>query len=92
MCETNNIGWSWWPVKKNAINNVLNVPINKEYEDLVKYWKGEISTAPSATETYNAVMQWAENHKIEKKFGFVYFMKMFEPLGLLFIMHLYMLH
>jgi hypothetical protein len=64
-CETNNIGWSWWPVKKNGINNVLNVPINKGYEDLVEYWKGEITTAPTETEAYNAVMQWAENHKIE---------------------------
>ncbi|KOH43206.1 carbohydrate-binding protein [Sunxiuqinia dokdonensis] len=65
LCETNNVGWSWWPVKKNGINNVLNVPINKGYEDLVKYWKGEISTAPTQTQAYQAVMQWAENHKIE---------------------------
>ncbi len=64
-CETNNIGWSWWPVKKNGINNVLNVPINRAYEDLVKYWKGEITTAPTEIKAYNAVMQWAENHKIE---------------------------
>lgn len=65
LCETNNIGWSWWPIKKNGINNVLSVSLNKEYEDLVKYWRGEISTAPSATETFDAVMQWSENHKIE---------------------------
>lgn len=65
LCESNNVGWSWWPVKKNGINNVLNVPINKGYEDLVKYWKGEISTAPTETQAYQAVMQWAENHKIE---------------------------
>lgn len=64
-CEANNIGWSWWPVKKNGINNVLNVPINKDYEDLVKYWKGEITTAPTAEKAFQAVMQWAENHKIE---------------------------
>jgi hypothetical protein len=64
-CEANNIGWSWWPVKKNGINNVLNVPINKDYEDLVKYWKGEITAAPGADKAYRAVMQWAENHKIE---------------------------
>lgn len=65
LCESNNIGWSWWPVKKNSIHNVLNVPINKEYEDLVKYLKGEISTAPTADETFAAVMQWSENHRIE---------------------------
>ena len=65
LCESNNIGWSWWPVKKNSINNVLNVPINKEYENLIKYWRGEISIKPSETKAFNAVMQWAENHKIE---------------------------
>ncbi len=64
-CETNNIGWSWWPVKKNGINNVLNVTLNKDYDNLVKYWKGEISVAPSAENAYKAVMQWAENHKIK---------------------------
>lgn len=65
LCESNNIGWSWWPVKKNSINNVLNVPINKEYEDLIKYWKGEISTKPTESEAFKAVMEWSENHKIE---------------------------
>lgn len=63
--EKNNIGWSWWPVKKNSINNVLNVPINKEYEELIQYWKNEITTAPSADKTFRAVMQWADNHKIK---------------------------
>lgn len=65
LCESNNIGWSWWPVKKNSINNVLNVTINKDYEDLVKFWKGEISTAPTEDKAYQAVLKWAENHKIE---------------------------
>lgn len=65
LCENNNIGWSWWPVKKNGINNVLNVPINKEYEDIVRYWRGEISAKPTPVQTFDAVMQWAENHKIE---------------------------
>ncbi len=63
-CEKNNIGWSWWPVKKNGINNPLFVTLNKEYEDLVKYWKGEITTKPSGIQTFNAVKQWADNHKI----------------------------
>ncbi len=65
LCETNDIGWSWWPVKKNGINNVLYVSINKDYEDLIKYWKGEIATAPGEDEAFQAVMQWAENQKIE---------------------------
>lgn len=65
LCESLHIGWSWWPVKKSSINNVLNVTLNKEYEDLVKYWKGEIAGAPSEEEAFQAVLQWAENHRIE---------------------------
>ena len=65
LCETNNVGWSWWPVKKNGLNNVLSVNLNKSYDDLIKYWKGEISTAPTVDEAFQAVLQWAENHKIE---------------------------
>lgn len=65
LCESNNIGWSWWPVKKSSINNVLNVTLNKEYEDLIKYWKGETANQPSAEEAFQAVLKWTENHKIE---------------------------
>lgn len=63
-CEQNNIGWSWWPVKKNGINNVLYVTVNAGYLNLIKYWKGEIAAAPNVAEAYEAVMTWAENHKI----------------------------
>ncbi len=65
LCESNEIGWSWWPVKKNSINNILNVPLNKAYDDLVKYWKGEITTTPTETQAFQAVLQWTENHRIE---------------------------
>jgi len=65
LAEKNNIGWSWWPVKKNWFNNILNVSLNEEYDNLVKYWRGEISTAPSEEEAFQAVLQWAENHKLE---------------------------
>lgn len=64
-CEQNNIGWSWWPVKKNGINNVLFVPMSNRYQNLVRYLKGEISTAPSALEANQAVLEWAKNQKIE---------------------------
>lgn len=64
-CEENNIGWSWWPVKKNGVNNPLNVAVNQSYLDLVRYWRGEISTPPSAAVATSAVMQWAKNHRIE---------------------------
>ncbi len=63
-CEKNNMGWSWWPVKKNGINNVLFVEVPKRYDDLVKYWRGEITQKPSAAETFQAVKEWANAHKI----------------------------
>jgi endoglucanase len=65
LSELHNIGWSWWPVKKNSINNVMNVTLNEDYINLIKYWRGEISTSPSEEEAFQAVLQWAENHKLE---------------------------
>ena len=28
LLESNNIGWSWWPLKKLGINNPLQIPGN----------------------------------------------------------------
>ena len=40
LCESQNIGWSWWPVKKAGINNPLRVEINEDYQQLIDNWKG----------------------------------------------------
>jgi len=61
-CEKSNIGWSFWPVKKNGLNNVLYVKINEGYEKLVNR---SMSKTSDPVETFDAVMQWAENHKIQ---------------------------
>jgi endoglucanase len=63
LYENNNIGWSWWPVKKSKINNVLKVTTDDNYRELIKSWKN--NTPLSADQTYKAVMQYANNHKIE---------------------------
>lgn len=60
--EENNIGWSWWPVKKNDLNCVLSVPLNAGYEKLLN---NKMSASSDPDETFEAIMQWAENHKIE---------------------------
>lgn len=65
LCETNNVGWSWWPHKKAGINNPMEVTLPQEYEDLIKYWKGEITERPTEGQVYNAVMSFAESFKIE---------------------------
>ena len=64
LMEDNNLGWSWWPVKKAGINNILKSTVNSDYQALVDYWRGK-STKPSADEAFNAVMTFSENHKFE---------------------------
>ncbi|MBN1952421.1 MAG: carbohydrate-binding protein [Bacteroidales bacterium] len=63
LCESKSIGWSWWPVKKSGINNVLRVITNEDYSQLITDWTN--GTTPNADEAFAAVLQYAENHKIE---------------------------
>lgn len=63
LTESKNIGWSWWPVKKVAVNNPLQVIKNEDYTKLIEYWKGNASK-PSSEAAFNAVMKFAENHNI----------------------------
>lgn len=63
LCEDNNIGWSWWPVKKSGINNVMYVETNDDYKQLIEVWKG--NGTMTADEAFDAVMGYAEAHKIE---------------------------
>ncbi|KAF0199117.1 MAG: glycoside hydrolase family protein [Bacteroidetes bacterium] len=64
LCESNHIGWSWWPVKKDGINNVLKVPSSRNYDDLISYWETG-SPAMTTEQAFTAVMDWAENHRIQ---------------------------
>jgi hypothetical protein len=64
LCEQNEIGWAWWPVKKAGINNVLQAPESQAYNNLMNYWKSGFPVM-NADEAFAAVMEWAENHKIE---------------------------
>lgn len=65
LVEKNNIGWAWWPLKK--INNIvgpLTVKKNDGYQALLEYWqKGGVK--PSVETAKAALMQQAENLKIE---------------------------
>ena len=64
LCEAENVGWSFWPVKKMGTSNVLQVKRHEPYFDIVNYWGGS-GSAPSADDAYNAVMQLAANHHID---------------------------
>ena len=63
LLEKSNIGWSWWPVKKSRVNNVLKVKTGDKYLKLMNAW-GNYQVL-SEEETFEAVMEYAESHKIE---------------------------
>lgn len=65
VCENNNIGWSWWPVKKNDLNCVLYVEMPGSYDTLMKVWNGDLNITLTEDQMFQAVLDWAENHKIE---------------------------
>lgn len=65
LMEDNDIGWAWWPMKKVAsVVNPMTIPKNDDYNALLQYWTNG-GTRPSAAFAKNAVMQLAENTKIE---------------------------
>jgi hypothetical protein len=65
LAEQNKIGWSWWPVKKAGINNVLMVPESQQYNNLLSYWQTG-SPSMTADQAFSAVLDWANNHHIGK--------------------------
>jgi len=65
LCEDNNIGWAWWPMKKiDNIAGPASVTKTTEYQTLLNYWQNG-GTAPTQTFAFNALMQIAENYKME---------------------------
>lgn len=67
LMEDNNIGWCWWPLKKLGFNNPLEVIVNPGYEQILAYWRGE-AEKPSEAQAYKALMQLAENTKLENNY------------------------
>jgi hypothetical protein len=65
LVEANNIGWSWWPMKKiENIAGPASVTKPDGYQTLLNYWQNG-GTAPNATTAFNTLMQLAENYKIQ---------------------------
>ncbi len=64
LCESQNIGWSWWPVKKTGNNNVLKADVNDDYTQLIENWKGNRPFL-SEDEAFQAVLTFADRHRIE---------------------------
>lgn len=64
LFENNDFGWSWWPLKKLGGNNPLQIKRNDGYQAILDYWGGN-GPKPSEEEAYEALMQYAEDLKLE---------------------------
>jgi len=65
LFEKNNIGWSWWPLKKLGYNNPLQVRSNLNYDALVDYWNGKASKPPKESNVYSGLLEFATYTKFE---------------------------
>ena len=65
LFESNNIGWSWWTMRKiEAINSPYNIKMPPGYQNIIDYWKGE-GPKPTEEEAWEGMMQLIENVKVE---------------------------
>lgn len=65
LLEKNGIGWAWWPMKKvGSVVGPLTITRSDGYNTLLNYWKNG-GTKPSVEFARNALMQLAEDLKIE---------------------------
>ena len=63
LFESNNIGWSWWPVKKSRTNNIFKVTTPESYYQLLRAWENGESL--SVEQTFQAVMEYSKAHRHE---------------------------
>jgi endoglucanase len=66
LFETNNIGWSWWTIKKiGSESSLMTISKPAGWQKIIDYWagKGPKPTVEEATATF---MDLAENVKFEK--------------------------
>ncbi len=64
LMESNKIGWAWWPLKKLGFNNPLELKVPSGYQRILDFWSAK-GPQPSSDEAYKAVMELAENLKLE---------------------------
>ncbi|MEW5798326.1 MAG: cellulase family glycosylhydrolase [Bacteroidota bacterium] len=65
LLESNNIGWSWWTLKKfETVVGPFSVPVTPEYDALLKYWKGQ-GAKPSVANAMKGLMGMTEGLKLE---------------------------
>ncbi len=59
LYEENNIGWSWWPLKKIGNNNPLEIKSNLNYSRLVNFWNGKAAKPPKESDVYSGLLELA---------------------------------
>ena len=64
LLEKNNIGWSWWPLKKIGFNNPMEIKSNPNYDSVVKYMN-EGGNKPKESNVYSGLMELATYVKLE---------------------------
>lgn len=63
LLEKNNIGWSWWPLKKLGANNPLEIRSNEKYMRVMNYVGGK-GSAPAGDVAYEGLMEVARGSNI----------------------------
>ncbi|TDO21364.1 cellulase family glycosylhydrolase [Pedobacter duraquae] len=64
LFEKNNIGWSWWPLKKIGANNPLEIKSNPNYNSVVAYMNGR-GNKPKESNAYSGLMELAAYTRLE---------------------------
>ncbi|MGC1392405.1 MAG: cellulase family glycosylhydrolase [Bacteroidales bacterium] len=66
LFETNNIGWSWWTIKKiGSENSLMTISKPAGYQKITDYWLGK-GPKPTVEEATKTLLELAENVKFEK--------------------------
>jgi endoglucanase len=64
LFEKNNIGWSWWPLKKIGFNNPMEIKSNPQYDAFVKYLN-DGGNKPAAADVYAGLIKLAQASRSE---------------------------
>ncbi len=64
LLESNNIGWSWWPIKNADPSNVFQSELNQDYLTLIDDWNNN-TTNLTVDEAFAALLKLAYNQKAQ---------------------------
>lgn len=63
--EKNDIGWSWWPLKKLGRGNPLEIKMNADYRQLAAYLRGE-GKKPTVKDARAGLMRLARDSRFDR--------------------------